>query len=278
MNDRTYPKWVGVILGCLLSGSAHFLCGQRAIGIRWYIAIAITSIAAVFILAVPGVLSLIFSVLLFLSALLFTLIMLKQSYRPVRKIGLWGWLAVLAVSLMLNTAWEMAIKQVVQPFSMPTETMAPTLQPGDHILVEKASYWFSIPKRGDIVVFYTGGIDHPAVSQDTYYVKRILGLPGESIQIDPPHILINGYPAPEIYGMGSHFDNNRGYILPPAPHHIPVFLQTPDDTITLGDGEYLVLGDNSLHSLDSRYFGPVTEKHIIGRVSRIYWPLSRICK
>src|SRR6056297_1912488 len=125
MNDKTYPKWVGVVLGFLLTGSAHFLSGQRRAGVRWYFAVLLAGTAGVLFLAVPGVLAYLISLALFLLSLVLWLIMLKQSYRPVRRIRIWGWMAILVLGFILNSVWEKVITQVVHPFKVPTEAMVP---------------------------------------------------------------------------------------------------------------------------------------------------------
>jgi len=142
MNDEAYPKWVGVVLGLLVNGAAHFLSGNRLAGVRWYFAIIFISIAGELFLAAPGVLAYVISIALSFLALALWLAMLKQSYRPVRRIGIRGWLAI----------------------------------------------------------------------------------------------------------------------------------------VVLGQNEYFVLGDNTASSLDSRYYGAISGNHILGRISRIYWPISRIDK
>ena len=143
---------------------------------------------------------------------------------------------------------------------------AGTVYDGDHIMVEKTSYWFREPNRGDIVVFKTKYIGHPSVRKDTVYIKRIVAIPGDTFAIDPPHIVINGRPLsdPAIFRKLDY--GNAGE------------LAHPTNAITLGENEYFVLGDNTApgRSLDSRYFGTSPRKSIIGRATTIYWPFTRM--
>ena len=137
-----------------------------------------------------------------------------------------------------------------------------TVHGKDHILASRTAYLFNAPERGDIITFKTAGIDHPAVRPDTIYLKRIAGLPGETVGIQNGQVVINGTPIADpqrVYG-------NEGK------------LESPDDSITLGDDEYLVLGDNTSPnmSLDGRYFGTIPRDCIIAKVTSIYWPLHRI--
>ena len=137
---------------------------------------------------------------------------------------------------------------------------------GDQIMVSKLAYLFSSPERGDIVVFRTAGIDHEFVRQDTVYIKRIVGLPGETIRVEPPHIVVDGQTVKEPEALGMLNYQNAG------------LLKTADDQITLGQDEYLVFGDNTAPnmSLDGRFFGAIPRDCIIGKVRTIYWPLNRI--
>jgi signal peptidase I len=278
MNEREYPKWVGIILGFLLNGSAHFLSGQRVTGVRWYLAISLTGVAAMLILALPGAVAYFVSIILFFSALVLWVIMLKQSYRPVRRIRIWGWLAVLGLAFILNSVWEIAIRQMVHPFKVPTGAMVPAIKPGDHLVVERVSYWFGKPHRGDIVAFTTKGLSHPHVRSDTYYIKRIAGLPGETVQIDPPNLIINGniMREPHIFAQISSRSNGFSLAHGHGSMQPKPLLISRDDKIVLGENQYLTLGDNTSHSLDGRYYGPISDEQIFGRVSRIYWPITRI--
>lgn len=181
--------------------------------------------------------------------------------------GLLAWLAVIAISVTLNTTLSYGVKQLVESYRMPTASMQPTLfgtnaktgYPGDHVFAEKVSYRFSEPKRGDIIVFSTNGIDQ--VPSETVFIKRIVGLPGERISINPPHLLVNGQPI-------STSANNQNFQL--AHEHPNAKLTKPTDEIQLGPDEYFATGDNQDKSFDSRYFGPIKRKNIVGRITRIY--------
>lgn len=278
MNDKTYPKWVGVILALLLHGSAHYLAGDRVAGLKWYFGIALTGIGGILILAIPGVTGFVAAIVALMIALLLWLRMLTQSYRPVPRIRIWGWLAIIVLNIVLNTGWQYAIRLVVHPFKVPTGTMTPAIMPGDYVMAERLTYRFTSPKRGDTVVFSTSGITYPAVQRDTFYIKRIAGLPGETVRIAPPHLLVNGQPVtdPPIFGEIS--SRSNGFLLARTAPNLSAVLSTTEDKIVLGEHEYLTLGDNTTSSLDGRYYGPISEDKIFGRISRVYWPLSRIGK
>ncbi len=134
-------------------------------------------------------------------------------------------------------------------------SMEDTLHNGDNLIVEKLSYRFGDPKRFDIIVF------PPKGSPKEFYIKRIIGLPGETVQIDEEGtIYINGEVLEENYGKET--------ILNPGGAAEP---------ITLGDDEYFVLGDNRNNSRDSRdreHVGNIKRKDITGRAWVRIWPLS----
>lgn len=133
-------------------------------------------------------------------------------------------------------------------------SMENTLQDEDNLLVEKVSYLFKDPKRYDIVIFYPEGRE-----VEKYYVKRIYGLPGETIQIIGDEIYINGEIIADDYAKNGTDD--------------PGIAEQP---ITLADDEYFVLGDNREGSRDSRdsSLGPIKKENIAGHVMLRIWPLN----
>lgn len=134
-------------------------------------------------------------------------------------------------------------------------SMNATLNDKDNLIVEKLSYRFSDPERFDIIVF-------PPYDTKEYYIKRIIGLPGETVQIDEEgNIYINGELLEEDYGLET--IKNPGRAIEP---------------VTLGEDEYFVLGDNRNNSVDSRdsRVGNIKRDAIIGRAWVRIWPLSDI--
>lgn len=143
--------------------------------------------------------------------------------------------------------------------------------------MNKIAYWNKEPERGDIVVFTTSGIEDPHIRKDTFFIKRIVGLPGETISIDPPSVHANGekLTEPEIIAKISKKANGYdGYFLAHAGTQDAV-LTTEQSSLVLGEDEYLVLGDNSRYSLDSRYFGPITRASIVGKAFYVHAPVER---
>lgn len=150
---------------------------------------------------------------------------------------------------------------------------------GDHIFVNKVRYNFARPERGDIFVFSTKDIRYPRIRPDAFYIKRLAGMPGDVLQLDPPYLIANGqrvtepYPFRRLVEGGA--EGYRGYQLPRYDSFTPAVLATRQSAFALKEGEYLPLGDNTGASLDGRYFGAVKQESVVGPAFAIYWPFSK---
>ena len=174
----------------------------------------------------------------------------KDQERSIWK-ELLGWIVYIVI---LVAAVYLLITYVVQRTQVSGHSMEPTLQHGDNLIVDKISYRFREPKRYEIIVFPY------AYKENTYYIKRIIGLPGETIQVIDGQVYINGEVlADEHYG--------KEVMLDPG---------IAGEPITLGADEYFVLGDNRNHSSDSRdpSVGVLQREDLIGRAWVRIWPLS----
>ena len=155
---------------------------------------------------------------------------------------------------------------------------------GDHLFVDRFTYNFRRPKRGEIIVFKTQGIEGIR-NQDQFYIKRLIGLPGETVSIgEDQHVRINGR---RLDAATPHFSNVYGFD-PKAPAedgkygkfngHVldsrSNFLRTPEETMTVPRGSFIAFGDNTVNSEDSRYWGPLPEQNVIGKSFFVYWPIS----
>lgn len=151
---------------------------------------------------------------------------------------------------------------------------------GDHIFVNKLAWNFRRPRRGEIVVFDTSGI--PKIAQGTFYIKRMVGLPGDALSIRQPYIYNHGKklePEPPYHRGIQRIQQQKrlyrqGYQLP-APHAPDPVLRTPQNVITLGPDDFFALGDNTGSSLDGRYWGKLPRKNLVGPAFLVYWPFSR---
>jgi signal peptidase I len=146
---------------------------------------------------------------------------------------------------------------------------------GDHVFVDKIRYNFSKPARGDIIVFDTTRIDYPDLRGD-FYIKRLAGLPNETIAIRPPYLVADDRVIEEPFPFHRlvHGDGYNGYQLASGGSARPPKLARVGDRLPLGPDEYLPFGDNTLSSLDGRYFGPVKRGALVGPAFMVYWPLS----
>ena len=163
---------------------------------------------------------------------------------------LMGWIVYIIIIVAL--AWVI-ITFVGQRTQVSGHSMETTLSHGDQLIVDKISYRFRDPDRYDIVVFPY------KYEENTYYIKRIIGLPGETVQIIDGYVYIDGQQLDEHYGNEVMLD--------------PGIAEEP---VTLGDDEYFVLGDNRNNSQDSRVanVGVIHRKDLLGRAWIRIWPLS----
>ena len=174
----------------------------------------------------------------------------KLEDRKVR--GILNWVFQIAVVLIFGVLVGIAMFQSV---TMQESAMEPTLQVGERFFVNRAIYKVSAPKRGDIIVYKTSGSDDAAL-----HIGRVIGLPGETVQISNGSILING----DVYNENKGFPeiNNAGLA---------------SDGVSLESGKYFILGDNRNNSEDSRYgdIGNINKKYIVGKVWFIISPKDK---
>lgn len=140
---------------------------------------------------------------------------------------------------------------LVQPHRVKGDSMLPNFSSGELLLTEKVSYRFGDPARGDVIVFRAPG------QANVDFIKRVIGLSGETVKIEDGNISINGKKLSEPYETQSTGGNIE---------------------VTLLENQYLVLGDNRGFSSDSRSFGPIDKKSIRGRAWLVYWPILKTDK
>jgi len=147
---------------------------------------------------------------------------------------------------------------------------------GDHIFVDKIRYNFMRPRRGDIFVFSTDNIPYDRIKKNSFYIKRLAGLPGETLAIDPPFLVVDGEPVTSPYPFRRILEEegySGGYMLVGNLRR-RALLRTRADSVALGPDEYFPLGDNTSQSLDGRFFGGVPEENVVGPAFMVYWPIS----
>jgi signal peptidase I len=193
-----------------------------------------------------------------------------------------GWREIPALLLSAFVIVIIIKTFVVQAFWIPSESMVPTLQPGERILVCRFCYWFDDISRGDVIVFSNpnpsqepdrgviGGFVHwlgqgtgLGSGGQTDYVKRVIGLPGDVVEIRTGQLYVNGHHIPEPY-LNTVDPDTRSF-----------------GPVTVPPGDLFVMGDNRSHSGDSRFppgqgLGWVPERTVIGQAFVRIWPPSRV--
>lgn len=172
-------------------------------------------------------------------------------------------LIVVGIVLMTSLA-ALRVTGLIIPFSVPTGGMAPAISPRDHVLMEGFSFLARKPRRGDIVVFKTDGIE--SLESGNVYLKRVVGEPGDQLRIVAGKLYVNEKPVDMKNRLGE-----IHYVFLPFSR----FLTSTNDTATVPDGSFFVLGDNSTNSADSRIWGCLPSKNVKGRILFCYWPLGR---
>ncbi len=144
---------------------------------------------------------------------------------------------------------------------------------GDHVFVNKLLWNFRRPQRGEIMVFETLGI--PSLPPGTHYIKRMCGLPGEHLEIQPPNLLIDGKVVTQPDTIRRIAEKDDGYHGYQYVHTQSQGLSAARPSFQLGEGQYFAMGDNTFNSRDSRYWGHVPAANLVGPAAGIYWPFSK---
>jgi signal peptidase I len=183
-------------------------------------------------------------------------------------------LTIVAIALGLALGIQAFL---VKPFRIPSESMEPTLDVGQRVLVDRVSLRFSNPGRGAIVVFKPPagadenvcGVRHPAgepcprptpARSDTNFIKRVVAVGGDRVKVIGGHVYIDGRLQKERF---AHFDSGCG------------ICNLPQE-VTIPKGYYFMMGDNRGESADSREWGPIPKKWMLGKAFMTYWPPGRI--
>ncbi len=175
------------------------------------------------------------------------------------------WLATICVALAFVLAFE---AEIAKPYRIPSSSMEPTLhcaQPGawcegrfsDRVIANRLAYRFSAPKRGQIVVFDAPVAAAAQCGEGGTFVKRLIGLPGDVVSEREDVVSVNGTRLREPYASGISDDKTTG-------------------TWRVPSGGYFFLGDDRSHSCDSRMWGSVPRRSLIGPLLLTYWPLNRL--
>ena len=154
-----------------------------------------------------------------------------------------------AITVLIALAVFAVLRLTMQSYTVVMSSMEPNFYQGDCIMVSKVSYRSSGPQRGEVIVF------NPTFDSRHPFIKRVIGLPGETVEITDESVFINGIPLEE------------DYVMAPPNYTMPV--------TAIPENEYFVLGDNRNNSNDSHTRWMVPRDNIIGRAWFVYWPPSR---
>ncbi len=148
-------------------------------------------------------------------------------------------------TVLLTAAIFLVVNAATGRFRIEGQSMEPNLHDGEYVLIDKVSYLLHPPERGDVVVF-------TPPNNDRDYIKRVIGLPGDTVEIKGGHVYVNGTVLDEPY--------------------LKVPTNSGAQVFHVEAGRYFVLGDNRNNSSDSRSFGSITPQSIVGRAWLVYWP------
>lgn len=146
---------------------------------------------------------------------------------------------------------------LMQPHQVKGSSMFPTFKDGEYVLTDKVTFRTRRPIWGDVIVFKA------PINENFDFVKRVIGVPGDKIMVSGGKVFINGKPLNEVY-LPSEYTTAAGQFLHEGTEY------------TIPEGSVFALGDNRDHSSDSRDWGPVPDKNIIGRAFFRYWPTSKM--
>ena len=175
---------------------------------------------------------------------------LNETPRPERPFVEVARFALIALIIVLPIRWYVA-----QPFIVSGASMEETFQNNEYLIVDQITYRLKEPERGDVIIFR-----YPK-DPSKYFIKRIIGLPGEALTIDGERVIVKSEKYPD------------GLIL--EEPYAALGQRTDEQSTTLGDGEYFVMGDNRDHSSDSRTWGVLRREEIVGRALLRLLPPSR---
>lgn len=159
----------------------------------------------------------------------------------------------ITMTLLITLALFIGLHYSAQAVPLDGPSMQPGLHTNERVLVNSLAYTFRGPQRGDVIVF------HPPTAPTERFIKRVIGLPGDTVTLTPTQVIVNGVVLSEPYVD----------LAPPGESANP-----EPQTFRLNESQYFVMGDNRTNSEDSRFFGPITQREIIGQAEFVVWPVG----
>lgn len=285
-RHRRHPA-LALLLSLAATGLGQIYCGHLTKGLILYfvsfafapviVATAQSAASTAMVAVVVVALLLVLGVFVYAAVDAFRLARKTTDFQP-KEYNRWPvYLLLILVSITYPTNLAANIRtNLWQAFKIPSTSMAPGILPGDRIFLNKAAYHFTSPQRGDVVIF-----TYPD-DRRLFYLKRIVALPGDTIEIRDNLVLVNDHPLRQQAmerTPGVNFeveDHARAVEEQNGDAHYPVLIDTGHSEnlprTTVPHGHCFVMGDNRGQSKDSRHFGPVPLADVKGRLNYIYWP------
>ena len=250
-------------------GLGHLYCGQWQKGLKLHLLLILGGAVALFgfLFYVPyPPYNVLVPLVLICGGWVFILIdailaarSLRNDYQLTPFNKWYVYLGIIVLCSFESDSLKLLSRPLQEAHKIPSGAMVPTLLPGDHILVDKIMYRFTDPRRKDVITFL-----YPEDESKTF-VKRIIGLPGETITIRNKVVSINGEDIK---------DNDYTQRIDPGVINGQISHRDNFGPVTVPQNAYFVLGDNRDQSLDSRFWGFLEREKIVGRVAIIYWSLE----
>jgi signal peptidase I len=259
-SERIAPRrpWLAGLLQLFMPGLGNVYSGRRVRGLVIHVLGQVAWFAALLILLwLPAPLNLLIPLLIAVGFVIFVVIdgvrcarAAIPGYRLARY-NRWYVYVLIAIVVPLIEIPLTPDKHIAQAYMASTASMEPTVFAGEHLFVNKLAYAFSEPLRGDLAVY-----QQP--DDKVFFTSRIIGLPGETIEIRERVVFINGRKLDEPY---AHFERDPGSGLPGDTM----------DALVIPPGAYFVMGDSRDNSNDSRFSGPIRREQIVGKAGPIYF-------
>ncbi len=264
-ENKPRKPWLAVLLSFLVTGLGHIYVGKAKKGLFLYLGqAAILLVTIPLVIFKTGIYTYLFALFIGVGYLIFCAIDALKTAREAKYsyvlLKYNKWYIYLACYIMANIIIQPTVSHYikensVKAYKIPSGAMLPTLQIGDHILVNRYIYKQNSPNRGDIIVFEYDR------EKTIDYVKRVVATPGDEVEIRNKIIFINNVEQDDSYAV--HLDTR-----------IIQQSSSPRDNfgpVTVPENQYFVLGDNRDNSHDSRFWGFVDKSKIRGKVVQIYW-------
>jgi signal peptidase I len=260
VSNKPRRPWLAALLTLLQTGLGHIYAGSFKRGlVLFFIGQFLWLLFAVSVISIaPGAPFMIFAIAVGVAFFVFCVAdaaliakRKKEAYEPAKYNRWFVYVGYALIAGLLGQALSsfIVIPNLIQSFKLPSGAMEPTLLIGDQILVNKHIYRTSEPKRSDVIVF-----KYPR-NPEVAYIKRLIGIPGDKVEMVGRTVYINGKPLKENYTQ---------YIDPGS-------IQDHFGPIDIPSGKYFVMGDNRDNSQDSRYWGFVPREYLLGKPLIIYW-------